>query len=477
VRRILALAVPVLLAFMTQLAPSTPTAPGKGMLSREQLHEDFQILRQALEEGHPGLYRYTPKAEMDAIFERAARSLAQPMNTYAFYRVVAPVIAAIKCGHTEVHLPTALREQLQGRTSLLPLQVKVLDRKPYVLRDLATPDRRLAGREILSINGVPAAEIVARMLAATPGDGDVVTSRQLAISSWQFAENLVTLLDLHSPYEVALAARGTAQPETVRLAGRGLPELRAAAGAQGLQQPAQSPELAFFDQGRTAVMRFREFNGLHGFFRDSFQELAAKKTAALILDLRNNGGGYDDLGKLLLSYLIDQPFQYYSDLVMNKVSFDFEKYAADAGPLPAWMKIQRGKDGRYHLFGHPNWGLQQPSLPTFRGKVFILINGGSFSTTAEFLSQAHFHRRATFIGEESGGGYYGDNGGFMPTLILPRSQLRVIVPLVAYYVAVSGNNAPTHGIIPDRPVHYTIEDVLAGKDLEMELALTLARQP
>ena len=31
----------------------------------EKLREDFRILRGALEEGHPGIYRYTPKQEMD----------------------------------------------------------------------------------------------------------------------------------------------------------------------------------------------------------------------------------------------------------------------------------------------------------------------------------------------------------------------------------------------------------------------------
>src|SRR5215210_7293731 len=83
--------------------------------------------------------------------------------------------------------------------------------------------------------------------------------------------------------------------------------------------------------------------------------------------------------------------------------------------------------------------------PTFTGKVFILINGGSFSTTSEFLSQAHFHKRATFIGEESAGGYYGNSSGFMPVVTLPNTKLAVRVPLMTYYMAVSGYKAASHG--------------------------------
>ena len=70
-----------------------------------------------------------------------------------------------------------------------------------------------------------------------------------------------------------------------------------------------------------------------------------------------------------------------------------------------------------------------------------MINGGSFSTTSEFLSQAHFHRRATFIGEESAGGYYGNSSGMVPLVTLPNTKVAVRVPLVTYHMSVSGYKA------------------------------------
>jgi C-terminal processing protease CtpA/Prc len=106
----------------------------------------------------------------------------------------------------------------------------------------------------------------------------------------------------------------------------------------------------------------------------------------------------------------------------------------------------------------------------------ILINSGCFSTTAEFLSQAHYHKRATFIGEESGGGYYGNTSGAVPALTLPNTKLVVYVPLVAYYMAVSGYQARAHGVVPDLPIRYSIEELLAGTDKELAVALELARQ-
>ena len=41
----------------------------------EKLREDFRILRGALEEGHPGIYRYTPKQVLDRRFDQAEKVL------------------------------------------------------------------------------------------------------------------------------------------------------------------------------------------------------------------------------------------------------------------------------------------------------------------------------------------------------------------------------------------------------------------
>ena len=53
--------------------------------------------------------------------------------------------------------------------------------------------------------------------------------------------------------------------------------------------------------------------------------------------------------------------------------------------------------------------------------------GGSFSTTCEFLSTLHHHHRATFIGEETGGGYYGNTSGMSLPLVLPNSK--IVMPM------------------------------------------------
>jgi hypothetical protein len=436
----------------------------------EKLREDFRILRGALEEGHPGIYRYTPKAELDERFDQAEKALDRPMDVYEFYRIVAPVVAKIKCGHTGVRVnPDVNKGKL-----FLPLGVRVLDGKLYVLRDLSNDKGTLAGKAIRAINGVAADKIIQQMLAAVPGDGDVQTARLRRIGS-NFVNDVINLLGLESPYTIGFWDAKQGSENTIRLDGVDAAKLQE-------QRRKDSATLTFCDDGKIADLKIHRFGGtangmdLRKFFQESFEQIAQKKSTALILDVRDNGGGADDLGKLLLSSLIDEPFQYYDDLVLNGLDFSFSKYASQKRALPADM-FERQANGKYRMVKHPNWGMQQPSKPTFAGKVYILINGNSFSTTSEFLSHVHARTRATFIGEESGGGYYGNTSGPGAMLVLPNTKLQAYVPLMTYYMAVRDYKAVSHGVVPDYPVSYTIDELLEGKDKELALALEFARKP
>ena len=466
---------------------SLPPGVAERKIEPDKLVVDFRLARQALEEGHSGVYRYTAKEELDGLFDRAEKSLIRPMNAVEFYRILAPVVAAIKCGHTGVGLPEEMQEAYSTRALLLPLRIRVLAGKVYILRDFSDGATTLAGREIRSINGIPAAKIVETMLATTPGDGDSLTCRISRMSGWTLARRLPALLGMHSPYEVTVWDAKENREATVHLEGKELPRLQEAARARFPQDQRAETAGAFKleREGKIAVMKIDGFGGfvdtarkksLREFWRESFEAMNESGTKSLILDLRDNGGGEDELGKLLLSYLLDEPFKYYDDLVINARQFGFQKYTDRTEPLPADL-LEVQPSGKYRMVKHPNWGMQQPSKPTFHGKVLILINGGSFSTTSEFLSQAHFHKRATFIGEESGGGYYGNTSGPSLRLTLPHSKLQVGVPLMTYYMAVRGYSAKAHGVLPDCPVEYTIEELLEGEDKELALAFELAREP
>ena len=119
--------------------------------------------------------------------------------------------------------------------------------------------------------------------------------------------------------------------------------------------------------------------------------------------------------------------------------------------------------------------MQKPIPPVFKGKVYVLINGRSFSATGETTSLIHYHKKAVFVGEECGSGYYGNTSGFMVGVELPHTGIRVGVPLVRYTMAVEGY-PKDRGIIPDYPYEATVEDVLANRDAVLYYAVGLARK-
>src|SRR5258708_7935206 len=97
------------------------------------------------------------------------------MSVLEFYRVLAPAVAALKCGHTPLLVPEEVQTRMADSTPLLPVDVRVLADRVYVFRDYSEGGN-LAGAEILSINGVLSKKILATLLASIHGDADSPTA-------------------------------------------------------------------------------------------------------------------------------------------------------------------------------------------------------------------------------------------------------------------------------------------------------------
>ncbi len=449
-----------------------------------KLRDDFHIARQCLEEGHPGLYRHTKKSDLDRIFDNTEKSLDHPMDFYEFYRLMTLPIAAIKCGHTDLSPSPEVQREIE-LLPRLPFDVRALGSRVFIFRDYAQAGA-LAGREILSINGVPADRILCTMLAAESQDGEIQTSRERVIAQ-HFGSNLILLLGLRAPYEMALAGSGTNQPAKVHVTGVKHEELVKLSKTLYPQDQGSKPfgDLKFLDDGKIAHLTYSFFgvNVEEGktFMKHSFEAIQSQGSKTLILDLRGNLGGENELGVLLFSYLVSTPFKYYDEMIVNRMSGSYRlaKYAGDGRryTVPEGLAARR-PDGKIHILTDPLLGPQRPNKPTFTGTIYTLMDGRCFSTTAEFLTAVHAHHRATFIGEESAGGYYGNNSGDVPRITLPNTELGIYVPLVSYYMAVGGDHQheAARGVIPDFPVQYTIADLLTGTDKEFALALDLCRK-
>jgi len=84
----------------------------------------------------------------------------------------------------------------------------------------------------------------------------------------------------------------------------------------------------------------------------------------------------------------------------------------------------------------------------------------------------HHTRRGTIIGEETGGGYYGNTSGIDKVLILPNTLLRSRINLIKFIHSRSGEQSVFgRGVFPDHVVKANQVDIAAGIDTELTFAL------
>jgi len=121
---------------------------------------------------------------------------------------------------------------------------------------------------------------------------------------------------------------------------------------------------------------------------------------------------------------------------------------------------------------HPGVEVQKPAASPFLGRVFVLIDGGTFSTSADVCAQLRSLTEATFIGEETGGAVEGNTSGLNAQIVLPHSTLKLKIQMYGYWNDVT-SGMKGRGTLPDRNVLRTVDDVLDGTDPALDLAISL----
>jgi hypothetical protein len=435
----------------TSASLNAPDKAPDGLIAAGLLKADFRVFREALEKNHAGLYTYKSKQELDHILDSCYQTLSKSMSPLEFGKPILQMISAIQDGHTGSNVPRLLMAHYNEHEKVFPLYLYFVNDKAYVL----CGEGLAAGTEILTIDGRPVDNLAREIYRYLPSDGAITSKKRQQLNDGAFPILYHWIFGHRDTFEVQYKGQ-SGITEMSKLSAIATSDFTC--DYQKKQNNARPLQITFQDNA-TAVLTVKTFdNGrisranmdFRLFLDSAFAVLQNRKIANLIVDVRDNGGGDDNYGALLYSYLSQKPFRYFASKASNTHSL-----TPDENPL---------------------LGMQKPQQNNFKGKVYILTNGVSFSTTADFCATARSNKRAIFVGEETGGGYYGNTSGGRTEVTLPNSGIVVNIPLYKYLNAVEKAQQPDRGIIPDYPVYAKIDDILTHKDVELAMALWLIRQ-
>ena len=443
----------------------------------KELQADFALFRQALEESHPGVYRYRTKAEMDRLFNEAGKNVSQSSDVLILYKNISSVISKLGCGHTAAQLPDRWHTDHPVRKLSLPFDFRFVNKRAFITKNYSIKTDFSPQTEITSIDGKPMKDIVSLLFQYIRTDGFIETSKYKSLER-NFSVYLQVFYKESPSYKIGLKLpSGKIVESDVKLESR---------------LPIESPDLPTYEfkinESKVGVITIRSFGGggkdskgrgYHEFLKSSFEELNSNRIQSLIIDLRGNGGGNDDYGSLLYSYLTDKPFQYYSYLEMNKPTLSFIQYTDKQEGYRTSIEniLTKDAEGRYIRVAssHPCLPLQQPQKSPFNGRLFVLIDGNSFSATSEFAAIVKDKKRGIFIGEETGGAYEGNTSGGSLVLTLPATQIKVYIPQIKYVSAVHIDaQQKGRGILPDIEITPSLLGIISNTDEVLSTALKTA---
>ena len=442
------------------------------------LKEDFDLFSLALEESHAGLYNYISPQRYKTLTDSIKKELTHPMSDLEFYRLLCPVIEAIKCGHTRISISNQTNDYLNKQNIFIPFQLKFISGKAYVLKKLQD-NTIIPGSEVLSINKRPISVIVSDIFKMQNSDGAITTAKYKKLDE-KFHELYSLFIEQSQSFSIQYIPYKTNKPKEVIVTGVSNKYWWSKINSNNSPAP-KLINLKIIDNSDIAVLDIRKFvsqeiNEVYGSFQqymDSvFNVIKTKRLQNLIIDLRGNGGG--DISNELIPYLINHPIQYYKTIDAPRTRYSFLEHT-DKGlffnevNVNLWNKF-RNENGRYDLLGNRNEYIN-PNPLVYNGNLYILIDGNSFSATSELASILQDQKRATFLGEETGGSYLGSSSGDFINLTLPHTQIKVTIPIRNYILNVSSDFKIRRGVIPDYEISNSIKDIMDSNDAEMKFVI------
>jgi hypothetical protein len=427
------------------------------------------------------LYWNTPKDSVDYYFNAVQSSLKDSLTELHFKNRIGWAVSKIRCGHTVVRNSKRYAKYFQHkRLPLFPLSLKVWQDSAVVVTNFSSTDSSIKrGTIITGINNRPIAKVIDSMCQFINADG-YANILKYQLISFNFPAYYRNTFGLDSQYVISyvdttrqekqkLVKNYDPVKDTIKIAP--IPPVPITK-RQFRDYKAWSDRNMFIDTSSSAaILSVNTFSEgkLKRFFRRSFKRIRTNNIKNLVIDLRQNSGGNILYSTKLCQYVVNKPFRVADTVAANTRSFVYKKYIRPW--FVYWLSMRfmgrRYNDGRIHFRYFEKHHFKPKKQNHFNGNIYLVTGGYTFSAAALVTSTLKNQQNVTVVGEETGGGAYGNSAMHLPTIILPNTGIRVTLPL--YRLVLDASRAKNgRGIFPDIEVRPSSYDIRRGADPKLE---------
>lgn len=342
-------------------------------------------------------------------------------NLHDYYDVMMRFAPLLHDGHTNIYPPDAISNEFYARPAV---RTALVDGHVLVtaVRSPALADRMHVGEEVVTIDGQDVHDYAKEHVtpyasSSTPQDADI------RAYDYQLLRG-----DHRKPVTLGLknAAGAVRQVQLSREKNPGVQ-----------REPSFEWRMLPGGVAYLALNEFEDKDGVTAFEKALLQILKAK---GLILDVRRNGGGSDEMAAAILSYLSDKPIPESQAKSIDYVPL----FRVNSGPHVFWKK-----------FGAGTFELKRDQH--YNGPVVLLIGPRTYSAAEDFVVAFDSMKRGALIGETTGG----STGAPLMFDLPGGGSARVCAKHDSY---ADGREFVGKGIAPQITVAPTVDDVRAGRD-------------